>query len=252
LCGFLAAVVAIGAAGFIIDAFGYFIFFYVLGGVVTISGVLSTFIIKTPNIPTNLPKPNISFWSEFKQLINPTILRENRTLFLLFINMAISGIATQVYLPYIYIFLENYLGLTKFQLGIYLAIFLLITVVVLLIFGFISHKFNRRKLVLFGTIIGGILNILVGALAPALIPNPNFTVLLIVLYFIGTLPGLAAGVAHGGWLQDKYPGGEVGKFQGVRMIFMVLLPMVIGPPIGSAPHDELVGSWEGLHGRFTL
>nr|MDO8110741.1 hypothetical protein [Candidatus Sigynarchaeota archaeon] len=44
---------------------------------------------------------------------------------------------------------------------------------------------------------------------------------------------LAAGVAHGGWLQDAYPAGNVGKFQGIRMIFMVLLPMVIGPPIGA-------------------
>jgi MFS family permease len=56
----------------------------------------------------------------------------------------------------------------------------------------------------------------------------------LMLYVLGLIPGLAAGVAHGGWLQDTYPAGNVGKFQGVRMVFMVLLPMVIGPPIGAA------------------
>lgn len=32
---------------------------------------------------------------------------------------------------------------------------------------------------------------------------------------------------------DLYPKGERGGFQGVRMVFQVMLPMVIGPQIGS-------------------
>lgn len=47
------------------------------------------------------------------------------------------------------------------------------------------------------------------------------------------IPTIISQVAHGGWLLDSYPEGDVGKFQGVRMVFMVLLPMVIGPPIGA-------------------
>ena len=35
------------------------------------------------------------------------------------------------------------------------------------------------------------------------------------------------------WIQDNYPEGEIGKSQGIRLVFMVLLPMVIGPPIGA-------------------
>ena len=38
----------------------------------------------------------------------------------------------------------------------------------------------------------------------------------------------------GSTLRDYTPSGEVGKLQGVRMIFSVLIPMIIGPMIGNA------------------
>ena len=62
--------------------------------------------------------------------------------------------------------------------------------------------------------------------------------LIFVLYFIVTIPGMVSSIAHGGWLLDKYPDENVGKFQGIRMIFMVLIPMVIGPFIGAWAIDN--------------
>ena len=35
-------------------------------------------------------------------------------------------------------------------------------------------------------------------------------------------------------IRDWTPVGKVGHFQGIRMIFAVLLPMIIGPSIGAA------------------
>ena len=47
---YLAAMIAFGAAGVIIDIFGYFVFFYILGGVVTLTGLIAAFLIEsTPN-----------------------------------------------------------------------------------------------------------------------------------------------------------------------------------------------------------
>jgi MFS family permease len=43
----------------------------------------------------------------------------------------------------------------------------------------------------------------------------------------------AFGIVSGAWLKDLYPTHQRGQFQGIRMVFMVLLPMVIGPAIGS-------------------
>ncbi len=36
-----------------------------------------------------------------------------------------------------------------------------------------------------------------------------------------------------GLIKDELPEGMAGRFQGVRMIFAVMLPMIIGPFIGS-------------------
>ena len=44
---------------------------------------------------------------------------------------------------------------------------------------------------------------------------------------------MVSGITQGAWIQDNYPEDSIGRFQGVRMIFFVLIPMVIGPPIGS-------------------
>ena len=66
------------------------------------------------------------------------------------------------------------------------------------------------------------------------------------MYFVRSQAGvMAAGtVMMGGYMmvsaalganiRDWTPEGKVGHFQGIRMIFAVMLPMVIGPAIGAA------------------
>jgi MFS family permease len=44
---------------------------------------------------------------------------------------------------------------------------------------------------------------------------------------------VAGSVASVAWLKDLLPEKNRGKFLGIRMIFWILIPMVIGPWIGS-------------------
>ncbi len=231
---YLAAIISFGAAGVIIDIFGYFVFFYILGGVVTLTGLIATFLIESTPIKKEEIKFEKSFLKEFADLLNPTILKENRTLFLLFLTMALGGIGMQVYMPYLFIFMEHYVGFSKTELSLFMAIFLLLTIVVLIIAGIFSHRINRKTLVVIGSILGAIGTIILGFTSFLVQGNSSLGVVVFLLYFVSTIPSLISSVAFGGWLLDNYPEGDVGKFQGVRMIFMVLLPMVIGPPIGAA------------------
>ena len=69
---------------------------------------------------------------------------------------------------------------------------------------------------------------------------------LLAMYFVrGTVPVILAGcVMMSGYMmvsaalsaniRDWTPADKVGHFQGIRMIFSVLLPMIIGPAIGAA------------------
>ena len=40
--------------------------------------------------------------------------------------------------------------------------------------------------------------------------------------------------ALSGEIRDRTPAGKAGHFQGIRMIFGVLLPMILGPALGAA------------------
>ncbi len=231
---YIAAMIAFGAAGVIIDIFGYFVFFYILGGIVTSTGLIAAFLIESTPIKKDEIKFEKSLLKEFADLMNPKILKENRILFLLFLCMALAGIGSQVYMPYLFIFMENYVGFSKTELGLFMALFLLLTIVVLVIVGIFSHRFNRKTLVVIGSILGAIGAIILGFTSFLVKGNSSLAVVIFLLYFVATIPALISQVAHGGWLLDKYPEGDIGKFQGIRMIFMVLLPMVIGAPIGSA------------------
>ena len=44
---------------------------------------------------------------------------------------------------------------------------------------------------------------------------------------------MAVSVASVAWLKDLLPEQNRGKFLGIRMIFWIAIPMVIGPAIGS-------------------
>ena len=231
---YVAAITSLVAAGVIIDLFGYFVFFYILGGVVTITGVIATFLIESTPIEKKNVKFKKSFLKEFADLINPKILKENRTLFLLFLSMALGSIGSQVYMPYLFIYMEHYIGFSKTELSVFGALLLLLTVVILVIVGMYSHRVNRKTLVIIGSILGALLTILLGFTSFLTQGNSILRVGTFMLYFVATIPSLASSVAFGGWLFDNYPKGDIGKFQGIRMIFMVLLPMVLGPPIGSA------------------
>ncbi len=196
--------------------------------------MIATFLIESTPIKKDEIKSEKSLLKEFADLMNPTILKENRTLFLLFLYMALAGIGMQVYMPYLFIFMEHYVGFSKTELGLFMALFLLLTIVVLVFVGIFSHRFNRKTLVVIGTILGAIGTIILGFTSFLIEGNSSLAVVIFLLYFVSTIPALISSVAHGGWLFDKYPEGDVGKFQGIRMIFMVLLPMVIGAPIGAA------------------
>ncbi len=236
--GYLANAIAIVAAGFIIDSYGYFIFFYALGGFVTLTGVMSLILIPSAPNFKDVAQIKRSFGKELLDLFKPKLLRENRTLFLLFLNMALGGIAGQVYFPYILIFLENYVGFSKSEMSFYLAIYIVSLIILFIIFGLISHKFNRKPLLLFGTIFNSLFTICTGILAFFISHSASIRILVFVMYFIASVTSVVTSIAHGGWLLDKYPDREVGKFQGIRMIFMVLIPMVVGPFIGAAAIDR--------------
>lgn len=235
----IANLIAIGASGFIIDAFGYFTFFYVLGGFVTVAGFIAGVQVKEP--PQNYPKFDMitegstaeiiqpqkkSFWEDIIFAFRPSTVKNNPMLYILLSTMALINIGGQVSAPYLFVYLENYLEFSKGDVSIVGGAVILIAAVVSVLYGMISHKMPRG-LVLFLTILLNSIFSLFFALIKEMIP-------IILLYSVVLSLQMINTIVLESWIQDLYPPDDRGKFQGVRMVAFVAIPMIFGPIIGNA------------------
>jgi MFS family permease len=92
-------------------------------------------------------------------------------------------------------------------------------------FGILADRWNKRIMLAIAIIIsslGGILLSLVNTLP-----------LLALTGFLWQGFAVAVSIASVAWLKDLLPEENRGKFLGIRMIFWIAIPMVVGPWIGS-------------------
>lgn len=222
---FLAQIVALVAAGMLIDSLGYFTFFYLLGGIVIVVGIIAGSMLQDVQLPPESGEPKKSFLAEFSELFDINTLKENRDLFIILIFIMLSSIGMQVSFPYLIIYLENYIGVTKSEFSIIGGAVMLGSAIFAIPFGLLADKWNKRNMIFFATIVsslGGILLSLVKSL-----PLLSLTGLLWQAFAV------AMGIASVAWLKDLLPEKNRGKFLGIRMIFWIAIPMVVGPWIGS-------------------
>lgn len=156
--------------------------------------------------------------------LRPSVVRANPELYLSLAAFALFSIALQVYFPYIIIYIQNYLKIDNYALV--LGVVLILASVVSVVAGRFIDRVGKLRF----------------AVPAALV----MFIGLIGMYFVrGSVPVMVAGTvmmsghmmlsaALSANIRDWTPEGKVGHFQGIRMIFAVLLPMIIGPNIGAA------------------
>ncbi|MBQ7689527.1 MAG: MFS transporter [Clostridia bacterium] len=175
----------------------------------------------------------------------PSVIKENRRLYVIFTAQCISAIAMQVIMPYLFIYLQHYLGfdfnsaigqLTAKPLLLAVAGVVVVAVVVAVIgFGKLTDK-KGKDIFLIPAVA---LQIVGFALAFPMKHILSFAAA-IAVYGLGAL---TLGIILSAAVRDNTPTDRVGAFQGVRMIFNVLLPMVIGPKIGT----EVISHFSKYH-----
>lgn len=226
------AMVIVMAMGGFVGAIGYPAFFIALGSVVALCGIIGIFTVKDSRAQ-KVSAEKQSFFAEFIYGFKPSVVKTNKNLYLSLCAMAIFNIAYQVFFPYIFIYLQHSLDFTfdKLLAGITPKMIIIAVVcLVALVAGIISlgrlmDKFGKDKFIyasillfIAGLVITGINDkSLAGFGIGMLITMAGYGCFMILL---------------GATIRDFTPEDKTGMFQGIRMIFMVLLPMVIGPVIG--------------------
>ena len=230
----IAMLIVAGGFGIIVDLIGYSALFIILGLLISATGILGIFLIKDSSTILTVEQ------TQFKDIFygfKPSVIKEHKKLYLNLCIVGIFGIAMQVFMPYLIIFMKSYLGFTDLEYSLIFGIAIIIGAGVAVVLGKLSDKWSKeRALYLFITIfaIG-----LLGMYFSSMIKTPIIFLLFGFSGMVMILGNILVSTLTGAIIRDNTPDANVGKLQGIRMIFSVLLPMLIGPMIGNAINAKM-------------
>ena len=194
--------------------------FAIIGVAVLLIGILGFFLIREPKLQTD---GNQSYFGNILYGFRPSVMKQNKSLYLFLIAFAIFGISIQIFMPYLILYYTVSLQMENYVLIMAPAIIL--AAVFTALWGRVYDKLGFGR-----------------SVAPALgLLMAGYVVLFFfrhtALVFIGSLLmmcGYLSGMAvFGAVIRDRTPENRSGMFQGLRIVGQVLIPGIIGPVIGS-------------------
>ena len=219
----LAILVVFGGAMFLDPAGANYwnIIFGVIGTVVFLLGLLGFWLIREPKVDTSA---NTHYFMNLIYGFRPSVIRDNKRLYVTLAAYAVFGISIQIFMPYLILYYTEALGMENYVLIFAPAIVLAAA------FTFFYGKLYDKKG--FRTSVMPSLGLLMAGYVVLYFFRQGAPV------FLGTLimlcGYLASMAVFGAMLRDHTPENKAGMFQGQRIIAQVLVPGVVGPAIGAA------------------
>lgn len=192
-------------------------FFAIFGGITTASGIALIFI-----LPKDVKAPNREepYLRNIVHGFRPSVIKSRPKLYLALLSFMIFSIAIQIFMPYFMV----YININKFELVSTAGPILGTACVLTVLFGFFMDRIGKYKLAysaIAASVIGGLLLFFFKDQVGVIIGG----IVLMTGYLVAT-------AVLGAKIRDYTPENEAGLFQGVRMVFVVMIPMVTGPFIG--------------------
>lgn len=208
----------------------YKLFFGGLGLIVTLCGVVGLFLIKDPP-RTVQTQSSSNYWADLFYGFRPSVIKENSRLYLSLASFCFAIIAFQVFYPYLltyvqYVVLPDNGGVENIlRPGVIVTAVVVLIVTLTCIVTLLKLSTEKKGFCL----VTGVIVLSLGFFL--LSTSTNIYVILISIVPV-VLGNALVNILFGAAVKDFIPEGKAGLFQGIRMIFVVLLPMVIGPVIG--------------------
>ena len=218
----------------------YSVFFVGMGAVVAVVGILGVFLIDNPKKFENAEKKNTSYWADLFYGFRPSVVKENSGLYLVLSALCIFNIAFQVFFPYLFVYLGDVVlpaneGVNFLSAGIIIPAVISVASIVAGIV-ILMKVAEKSKSVAFLTSSA----LLVAGL---FILSTSTNILTIIIGIAPVLIGyLVLTIQLGASTRDYTPQDNVGLFQGIRMVFSVLIPMVVGPTLGNIATKNTTGA----------
>ena len=224
----LVAMLAVaGGFGILVEAIGYKTLFFALGAVISVCGIAGLFFVKD--------SPSLRPSGDFKDIFygfKPSVIKKNKALYLTLALVLIYGVATQIFMPYLIIYMKEYLSFTVLEYSVVFALAILLGAAVNVYLTRLSDRKDKLKMLYFAC---GIMSAgLLGMYFTRGMEKLPTLILFGVFGFVMITGNVLVSALCNSTVRDYTPEGAVGKLQGVRMVFSVLVPMLVGPLIGNA------------------
>ena len=215
-------------------AHGWFLYFLIVGIIVTIVGIISIFLLPKDKC---VPNREGSYGKKLIYGFKPSVIKGNKELYLLLLTFLCFNSGINAFMPYYLVYFQNpleYYG-ANFGIGLdfYLALVIIMgggSLITVLIGAFLMNKISQIKLFYISLGVGSI-----GALGVFLAGQFGSNHILLIIFGLLLITGyLLCTAVLGAAIRNKTPEKDVGLFQGVRMVFAVLIPMIVGPLISQS------------------
>ena len=198
------------------------LFFVVLGAIPTVTGVIALFLMK--DSPDLKKSSNPDFWKDIFYGFRPEAIKNNKMMYVCLTSLCVLGIAQQTFFSYLINYVQNTLGVKDFFVP--LAVIVVGSAVITGVCGAFYDKVGRKHFYFPLLVL-----VMVGTLLMYLVKFIDGNILVVLYVFATLMMGgiLSLSGALTSTFQDYIPEGYEGRYQGVRMCFVVLIPMIIGP-----------------------
>ncbi len=217
---------------------GWITFFLIFGILTLLVGVISIFLFPPDKdlVPSNEKYIRKIFYG-FK----PRVIKENPLLYLTLLSFMLFGVAIQVFMPYFLIHIQEKLGFVDLDFTIIMGSVLLVASLITVVVGFFLLKKSKSIFIY--------LALAVTASGLLIMFFAKSMVLIIIAGIIFMSGNMIGATILGAKVRDYTPRSEVGLFQGIRMIFVVLLPMLIGPFLGQLFYSQTAETYVNEYGN---
>lgn len=249
--GFVAVGAVMGVGSFAqAGKITYKIFFILLGVFVSICGIAGLFLIKEPENRIPVSDEKSSYWSDLFYGFRPSAIKENIRLYLTLFAVGFGMVAYQVFFPYLLVYFQYVVipangGDSFITTGVIVTMAIVVIALVAGIVILMKLGAKNKAYCLVPCAIIMPLGLFILSM------STNITVVIIGIlptalgYIISTIQLNAA-------IKDFIPEGKAGLFQGIRMIFVVLIPMVVGPVLGDMACRNSAVTYTNEYGVETL
>jgi MFS family permease len=218
----LSILIVYGGAGLLIDALGYPMFFYLIGGLVFLVGLVTMPMIRDSS-PTQEVKG--SYWEQIRDTFRIENLKAHSDFFLVMLAVTLFTLAQQIFFPYLLIYLINYVHLETLQYSILVAVAILVGGIGMAYpFGLLVDRWGRQPVAM--------LAVVFEALGLILFSLAKSYAALLLTGILWLAPTAAWTIATLAWTKDLFPAEKRGQFAGYYVLFAVAFSMIPGPLIG--------------------